>query len=266
MTPSISVVIPAYNSLGEVLKCLCSLQMFASKTIPIEFIIADDSSPDVFYPALIPHCAAKVISSETNGGFGVNCNTGAHVATGDVLFFCNQDVFAGIHPLDGDAVSQNWDIALANAFEDTTIGIVGAKLLFPDSGAIQNAGGKFDGNCTPFHRGLGYSNHKYAEVNTPETVSWTTGGALAIRRTLFEQLGGFDASYRAYFEDVDLCLRAREAGFKVWYEPRCILFHAVGTSGGSVHFARSAQMFHDKWVSSKRVHPDMVAISNVRYW
>src|SRR6185369_16461334 len=74
MSLKLSVVIPAFNHLSEVLACLTSLQTFASKQIPIEFIVADDCSNEVFLPAVIPHCAAKVVRRDTNGGFGVNAN------------------------------------------------------------------------------------------------------------------------------------------------------------------------------------------------
>lgn len=265
MTLTLSVVIPAYNHLEEVLTCLTSLQTFASKTIPIEFIVADDASPDAPFPILIPHCAAKVVRSNVNGGFAVNCNTGASFAQGDILFFVNQDCLAGFHPVDGNPISQDWDVHLVNAFADASVGIVGAKLLFPD-GRIQNAGGEFDGRCQPYHRGLGYSNHRYFEVDTPETVSWTTAAAIAIRRPLFNDLNGFDTIYeRGYFEDVDLCLRVREAGYTVWYEPRCVLIHHVGTSGGSPTFAKNAAIFRQRWVDSKRITADVMTVKE-RFW
>lgn len=265
MTPSLTVVIPAYDHVTEVLACLSSLQAFASKTLPIEFIVTDDASPNAFFPALIPHCAAKVIRRPENGGFGANCNTGASFAEGDIIFFCNQDILAVGLDADGQPLSQGWDIHLVNAFADPCVGVVGAKLLFPD-GRIQNAGGLFDGRLNPFHRGLGYSNHRYAEVNTPEYVSWSTAAALAVRRDLFTQLGGFDTVYgRGYFEDVDLCLRVRDAGFKVWYEPRCALVHSVGTTGGSPTFAKNAAIFRERWVDTKLITADVSAVKE-RFW
>ncbi len=265
MTPSISCIIPAYNHLAEVLACLTSLQAFASKTVPIEFIVADDCSNEVFLPAVIPHCAAKVIRRPENGGFAANANTGASFATGDILFFVNQDVLAVGLDADGQPLSQDWDIALVNAFNDPLVGIVGAKLLFPD-GRVQNAGGLYDSRCQPFHIGLGYSNHRYWEVNTPREVSWTTAAAIAIRSEVFKQLGGFDEAYeRGYFEDVEIAVKARLAGFKVWYEPRCAFVHTVGTSGGSPTFAKNAVLFRERWVDTKIVKPDVEVVKE-RFW
>lgn len=265
MTLTLSVIIPAYEKLNDVLLCLNSLQRYASRQVLIEFIVCDDCSPSVNMQLLVPPLIAKVIRNASNMGFAGNNNTGAGIAQGDILFFVNQDVFGAETDNDGLPFSQNWDIALVNAFENPEVGIVGAKLLFPD-GKVQNAGGFFDARSQPFHRGLGYANHRYHEVNTAGEVSWTTGAALAIRRGLFQQVGGFDTCYvGGYFEDVALCLKAREAGYKVWYEPTCQLVHSVGSTGGSPHFMQNAKRFYDTWVATSKVEPDVAAVKE-RFW
>lgn len=194
-----------------------------------------------------------------NGGFAVNCNAGAVRATGDVLFFVNQDVYAV------QEWSQSWDAAILEPFNDPKVGIVGARLLTP-IGTIQSAGGVFDTAAQPVHRCLGYSNPHHPEVATPREVEWVTGAALAIRRDLWIQLGGFDTIYeRGYFEDVDICMRAREAGLSVWYEPRCTLFHAVGSTGGNPRFAANARLWRDRWVYSGKVKAG-TTLATIRYW
>lgn len=262
---SISVIIPAFDHLQEVLTCLTSLQTFASKQIPIEFIVADDASPSVFLPAVLPPCAAKVIRRPQNGGFAANANTGAQFAMGDILLFVNQDVYGVGQDAQERPFSIHWDVPLVTAFENAEIGIVGAKLITPD-GRIQSAGGLYDAHGQPFHRCLGYGDHTFAEVNTPQEVSWVTGAALAIRRDLFTQVGGFDEGYvRGYFEDTALCMSVKERGFKVWYEPRCQLVHSVGTSGGSPYFMQNAARFKALWVDTKKVTPDTHEIKE-RWW
>ena len=262
---SISVIIPAYEHLQEVLTCLSSLQAFASRTIDIEFIVADDASPSVLFPALIPSCAAKVIRRPVNGGFAANCNTGAMYADGDILLFVKQDVYAVGQDVNEQPFSPNWDVALVNAFADDSIGAVGAKLIFPD-GKIQSCGGELDAHCQPYHRCLGYADHTYTEVNTGREVTWTTGAAIAIRAPLFKQLKGFDEAYeRGYFEDADLCMRVREAGLKVWYAPDVQFVHSVGTTGGSPYFMKNAARFRDTWVTSKKAKPDTYQLKE-RWW
>lgn len=253
----LSVIIPAYNHLAEVHQCLNSLQAFQRGAV--QYIVSDDASPDVWFPAMINPRVAHVVRRESNGGFAENCNTGARFALGDVLLFVNQDVYAH------EQWSLAWDEALLRAFEDPDVGVVGARLLFPD-GSVQNAGGLYDARKQPFHRCLGYRDPLYAEINTPGVVSWTTGAALAIRRELFEQVGGFDTRYtRGYFEDVDLCEKAKAAGYRVWYEPGCTFIHLAGTSGGNPHFRENAQIFYAQWVNSGIIQPDVYAVK-VNFW
>lgn len=261
----LSVIIPAYNDLQSVMECLVSLQTYASRQVDITFLVQDDCSPDVLLPVLIPPCTASVARNPVNFGFGGNCNAGAARTDSDILMFVNQDVFAAGQDLAGRAYSQGWDLSLMNAFDNPNVGIVGAKLIFPD-GSIQSAGGLFDGHCQPFHRCLGYGDHQYWEVNEVREVSWVTGAALAIRKPLFDAVGGFDTAYiRGYWEDVDLCMKARECGAEIWYEPSCQLVHRVGSSGGSVHFRDNMMLWKSRWVDTGKVTPDISAVKE-RWW
>jgi GT2 family glycosyltransferase len=225
---------------------LNSLQALSIDRENIEWLVQDDASPALFLPALIPNAATA--RNVNNLGFAGNCNAGAKRAAGDVLLFVNQDVY-GVPEF-----SHGWDEALRAAFTDPRVGIVGARLLFPD-GRIQSAGGLFDAKAQPYHRCLGYKNPQYWEVGEERTVEWVTGAALAIRRDLFERLGGFDEGYRMYFEDVDLCLQAKEAGYLTLYAPSVTLIHKVGSTGGSPYFAASAARFRVKWLESGKLRP-----------
>lgn len=259
----LSVIIPAYvkeyQNLESVLLCLNTLQIFHSRTIETEFIVMDDASPLLALPMLVPQCAARVMRNEQNLGFSGNVNAGAALATGDILFIVNQDVFA-------TEAGRGWDTAIVKAFDDPTVGIAGSKLTFPD-GKLQSAGGLFDLRCTPFHRWLGYEKHMLPEYSTPETVSWITGAAFAVRADLFRQIGGFDASYiKGYFEDVQACLQVRELGYKVWYQPECTLTHVVGTTGGNAYFEQNAKLFYDRWVATGKIKPDTLVDMRLGWW
>lgn len=258
----LAVIIPAYNHLPEVMTCLNSLRSLATGSATT-FHVQDDASPEVFHPACIPPDVASCARNAQNVGFAANCNAGAREAIAryapDVLFFCNQDV-QGVWDW-----SHGWDTALLQAFDGEQVGVVGARLLFP-SGQIQNAGGVFDNLSQPAHRCLGWSNPNAAECSTPRDVEWTTGAAIAIQTTLFQHIGGFDERYeRGYFEDVDLAMRARQAGSRIWYEPRCTLIHAVGSTGGSPYFAANARRFKAQWVDSGKVKAGTLAAVQ-RFW
>jgi len=150
--------------------------------------------------------------------------------------------------------------------------IVGPKLLFPPEPdgtiRIQSAGGRYDAAKRPYHRFLGLSDSHRA-VQDEEQVGWTTGAAIALPRSLWDALGGFDEAYqRAYFEDVDLCERAKRMGAEIWYAPECQFIHKVGQSMSednilaSIKAGRSFQhnraLFHQRWDSF--IEPDVASI------
>lgn len=252
----ISLIVPAYNDLAGVMTCLNSLQSF-QETERVDYLVQDDCSTAYHAGACIPN--ARVAINAENVGFAANCNAGAARATGDVLMFVNQDVY-GVN-----GWSNGWDGALLRAFADPDVGIVGARLLFP-SGAIQSAGGGFDARCQPYHPHLNCSNPHYWEVCAPRDCEWVTGAALAVRRAVWQQVGGFDEGYtRGYFEDVDLCLRVRAAGLRVCYNPNITLVHRAGSGGGSTWFGQNARRFKRQWVDTGKVKADTSAV-HVRYW
>lgn len=253
----IAVCIPAYNDAVGVMTAINSLRAF-QLTRDVAYYVQDDASPDVLYSAVIPHGYAEVERNETNAGFGGNCNRAAARASGDVVLFVNQDVYAV------PGYSEGWDAALMHAFERPNVGIVGARLLFPD-GSLQSAGGEFDNRCQPIHRYLGARNLRFDAIAQAQQVEWATGAALAVRRDVFDALGGFSADYRMYFEDVDLCLRAAARGWETWYEPGVTLIHKVGGTGGSPYFMQSAATFHRTWVQSGKVKPGL-ATPAFRWW
>ena len=97
-------------------------------------------------------------------------------------------------------------------------------------------------------------------------VPWVTGAFYAVRRSVWEVLGGFDPVYiGGYFEDVDFCLKAAESGYQTWYQPFTTLFHQVGSTGGNPHFMHNAQIFRQRWVDTGKVKPD-VSTRRVNFW
>jgi len=256
----ISVIIPAYNDLPGVLTTLNSLRALAADNTQVEYLVQDDASPNVLYPALVPAEIASTQRNENNVGFGQNCNTAAKRASGEILFFVNQDVYGA------PEFSAGWDAKLYGVFEqDRRIGVVGVRLLFPD-GKVQHAGGRFDGALQPFHPCLGWTEVNHPDVMTERDMPWVTGAAFAVRRDVWAGLEGFDPVYvGGYFEDVDFCCRARDEGYRVRYTPAVTLIHSVGGSGGNPHFMKNAQAFHKRWVLPKRVRSDVPVVME-HFW
>ena len=143
-------------------------------------------------------------------------NMAAAIATGEFLLFLNDDV---------TPLQPGWMRSLSSQLNRPNSGIAGAKLLY-SNGTIQHAGIVVGPPMAAWHVGrhsLGSGYWKWLDF--PRNVSAVTGACLGIRRTLFEQLGGFDIGLPVNYNDVDLCLRCLQAGHDVICDPGATLCH-----------------------------------------
>ena len=241
--PTVSIIIPVYNSYRMTMYCLRAL-LKNTLDVTYEVIIADDCSTDL--TASIGKRVANITSvrGEQNQGFLVNCNSAAETARGEYLLFLNNDT----------GVCKNWLKPLVKVFQqDEKVGIVGPKLLFGD-GKLQEAGGIVwqDGSAWNFGR---MDDPGKPEYNYLREVDYVSGAALLLRGKLWRQLGGFDSRYKpAYYEDTDIAFAARSAGYKVVYQPQSEIFHFEGVSHGTdldsglkQYQIQNQQKFLEKW-------------------
>jgi glycosyltransferase involved in cell wall biosynthesis len=151
-------------------------------------------------------------------------------------------------------LSANWLNELIGSFSlFPRAGIIGSKLLNEDM-TLQEAGGILwrDGSAWNYGRGDDPDNPKYSFARQ---VDYCSGCAIAIRTSLWRKLGGFDTEYApAYYEDVDLAFRAREAGFEVWMQPLAGVLHYEGRthgrdtgSGIKAHQVTNRDRFSQRW-------------------
>jgi len=148
--------------------------------------------------------------------FAAMNNLGASRAGGEILVFLNDDV---------RPVSPGWLEALVSHANRAEIGAVGALLRYP-SGAIQHAGiaiGIMQGAGHPQRHTFGAGCWNWLPFT--RNVSAVTGACLAVRKRVFEELGGFDEGFPVNYNDVDFCLRARQAGYRIVLEPDAVLRH-----------------------------------------
>ena len=266
---TVSVILPFYNDFNAALRAVSTLSANAANPSQIEWLIQDDASPETDFSGAL----AGVLTAGGNGlprmtierntvnlGFGQTCNAGAARSSGDILLFLNQDVYADTKN------TPAWDLILTESFNELALDVAGCRLLFPD-GSIQSVGGAFDLAGQPTHLYLGGKNPDSWRVNRTAPVDWVTGAALAIRRTAWERLGGFDERYHMYFEDVDLCVRARIESMSVHILPPVTFYHEVGSTGGSVHFMDSAKKFKARWLDthSRRIEASVLQIRE-NFW
>ncbi len=241
--PLASIVIPVHGAFAHTLACLHAIAAQPPRDA-FEVIVVDDASPDDTLAKLAQLNGIRVHARPTNGGFIAACNDGAALARGEFLVFLNNDTV----PQPG------WLDALLDTFQDhANIGLVGAKLVYPD-GRLQEAGG------VVFADGSGWN---YGRFEDPDDCRFTylrdadyvSGAAIALPRALFERLGGFDARFApAYYEDTDLAFAVRGAGLRVVYQPAAVVVHDEGTSAGTdinsgmkAAQVRNQAVFVDKW-------------------
>jgi GT2 family glycosyltransferase len=237
--PLVSVVIPTFRGLSLLRSCLGGLQ---AQTLPDhEVIVVDNASDDgtpEFVRGAFPH--VRVVELTANAGFGVAVNAGVGIARGEYVALLNNDAFPN-----PDWLSEL--VACARRHPDAAS--IASKILFrADPSAIDGAGDVLTLALKAYRRGLGEpADGRYTEE---EQVFSASGTACLWRAETFRRLGGFDESYFAYYEDVDLGFRARLAGYECWFAPRAVVLHeGAGTSRGALW--RTFESFHsvrNRWL------------------
>src|SRR5690554_2286442 len=182
-----SVIIPVWNGAQELPACLDALLAEPEITQgDCEVLAVDNASTDGSAELLADYAQrypqVRLIRNPANLGFGGGCNVGLAQAQGEVLILLNQDT----------EVRPGWLAALLAAFADPTIGIAGSKALYPD-GTLQHAGGVVDAQGSGSHRGYGEPDR--GQYDDLAGVDYVTGASLALRRALYEQIGGFDEGF-----------------------------------------------------------------------
>ncbi len=226
--PAVAVVVVSWNSYDDLVACLRSLTAVGLR---LEVVVVDNASGDGSAGAArSTYPEATVIEASENLGFGPASNRGWHATRAPYVLFLNPD-----------AVVTPGALEALCAILDTRpdVGIVAP--------ATRNADGtpqvSFGPDLTPMGewrqrrlvRGVRARDPR-ALARLEEATSrefepaWVSGSCLLARRALLETLGGFDEAFFLYEEDVDLCLRARQAGFRVVFTPAARVIHRLGRS------------------------------------
>ena len=188
----------------------------------VEELVVVANTPDSVGAVAAP---ARVIENARPLGFAANVNLGVRATQGELVCTVNPD-----------AVPRPDAIAILREFmaERGRCGIAGPQLVYPD-GRWQPSRRRFptvSGTLvrrTPLRRVIGRSRRHYLldeRPNEPVQADWMLGAFLLLRRTMLDELGGFDEGFRLYGEDIDLCYRAAKAGWERWYVPAAVVEHA----------------------------------------
>ena len=239
----VTIVIPSYNDHKLLSACLESIENTVDRSM-VRVIVVDDASSDqdhLDYLRSLDAGSVKVIFCEENGGFARAVNTGLRaVESGDVIIL-NSDTTA-------DA---NWLESLQyGAYSEEDIGIVGAKLLYPD-GKIQFAGTcRNQGAPEWFDHYYRFQPSDFPPANIPNYVLGVTGACMYVKRPVIDEIGYLDEGFPMAFEDMDYCIRSWQSGFKCFYYPQAVLHHhesATRTKQQGKREIDSLNYFWEKW-------------------
>ena len=220
-SPFFSVLIPNFNGIRHLPYLFAGLnsQLFAD----FETIFADDASSDGSVQWVQKNARqARVLASHENNGFVASVNMAARAARGRFIVLLNNDT----------QPAPEFLAELAKTIcSRPGAGVVAAKLLlFEERDRIHTAGDMMGRDGIPRNRGVWTIDS--GQFDNSEDVFGGCGGAMAVRRELWEALDGFDEEFWMYMEDVDFSFRSRLLGWQTAFSPAARVYHKLGSTGG----------------------------------
>lgn len=214
--PFVSIIIVTYQTGGQFIEnCLNSLRQLDYQNF--EIIIVDNNSTDDTREVLKQQIQNEIlILNKSNRGFGGGCNDGTREAKGEVMVYLNMDT----------VVEKDWLTNLIKPFQQNPrTAITGCKMYYPDSKKIQHAGGILHPNGMTEH--IGYGKEDNGDYDQTQEVDFVTGASFAARKEFLDLCGGgFDEAYfPAYYEETDLCYRAKLMGYQTLFVHDAVLTH-----------------------------------------
>lgn len=257
--PAVSVIIPTRDRAYLLEACLKGL---FKNTAPadLDVIVIDNESSEPATLALFAlyEQSGRIRRIPLAGGFNFSraCNIGANAARHDLILLLNNDV---------EPIDCHWLECLVGELDDPTVGAAGNLLLFPD-GFVQHGGVTLGAGTVARHsfhfldpkdggdRGL---------LNQRRDMSAVTAACLLTRKALWQRLGGMDEQkLTVAFNDVDYCLKVREAGFRIVWTPEAAMLHRESVSRGAddtpqklQRFAREERAMYERWSDTLKADP-----------
>ena len=244
-----SVVVVNYASWPFTVRCVESL--YATGYEDFEVVIVDNDRPE---PPEMPH-PVRLIRNPRNVGFARACNQGIAASKGDLVVLINPDT----------AVKGDFFRRVEDFFDEhPSVGVAGPRVLDPDGSLQLTARRELSmisgllgrtSLLTQLFKGSSLVKNQFPSVPEssphPTAVDWVAGACMILRRRTLEEIGTLDERFFMYFEDADLCRRARGAVWSVYYLPEVEVVHQAGASSRSRPRAiwnlhKSAFLYHRK--------------------
>lgn len=249
-TPLISIVIPNMDHVDDLKKCIDSI-VEKSTWKRWEIIIVENNSREdatfEYYRALEKRPEIRVVNWEGGFNFSAICNFGVREARGDYILLLNNDI---------QVITPDWLEQMLMFAQRDDVGAVGAMLYYPDdtiqhAGVILGIGGVAGHSHKYFPRGdYGYA----SRLTIAQNLSGVTAACCIIPRRVWDQVGGLDEGFTVAFNDVDLCMRIRQAGYLIVWTPYAELYHFESKSRGledtpekQMRFKGEIDRFYARW-------------------
>lgn len=240
-SPLVSVLIPNKDHAEDLKRCIASLQEKSSYQNYEIIMIENNSTEEETFACYEELCNrdARIKRVDWKGHFNYSAinNFGVKHASGEYLLFLNNDT----ELISGDSIKEMLGIC-----QRSDVGAVGARLYYADD-TIQHAGvvlgmGGIAGHAFAGERrsATGYCRR----IICSQEMSAVTAACMMVKRSVFEEAGGFDEGLEVTFNDIDLCLKIRENGKKVVYAPAAELYHYESKSRGAENSPEKVERFH----------------------
>lgn len=249
--PLVSILIPSKDHRDDLKRCVDSI-LDRTSYKNYEIIVIENNSEEAetfhYYEKLKQNPKIQIISWPHPFNYSALNNEGFRAAKGDQILLLNNDT---------EVLSPNWLQEMLMYAQREDVGAVGAKLYYPD-GAIQHAGIGIGIMMLAghYHRNFPKGDPGYfGRLTYAQDMSAVTAACMMIPRRVYEEMNGLDESFSVVFNDVDLCLRIREAGYLIVWTPWAELTHYESKSRGSdedtpekkAFFLKETNRFQRRW-------------------
>jgi GT2 family glycosyltransferase len=241
--PEVSVIVPFRDGARFLRTCVDSVTATADE-VDLQLVLVDNGSVDPETHTLVDRLSERsdvvVVHDPRVFNWAALNNGAAQEATGQVLIFLNNDI---------EARRPGWLGVLAAQALRPEVAVAGGRLLYP-GGRVQHAGVVVGVGGAAGHvlAGLPADQPGYLGMAVlTRNCSAVTGACMAVRREVFESVGGFDETLGVDLNDIDFCLRALHRGYRVIYEPLAELVHYESPSRGTSGSVPNITRFIDRW-------------------
>lgn len=239
-SPLVSIIIPNKDESETLAQCLESIERSSYQNYEIIIVENNSEKEETFaYYEKIQSDRIRIVFWPDEFNYSAINNFGASEAKGDYLLLLNNDV---------QVITEDWLEELLSNCQREDVGIVGAKLFYPDD-TIQHAGivigiGGVAGAVFTGLPGV-YSGYLH-KASIQQDLSAVTAACMMVKRSVYEELGGLEEKLKVAFNDVDFCLRARDKGYLVVYNPEVKLYHHESKSRGTEDSKEKIRRFQNE--------------------